>query len=155
MLTPAHAPRAVVGSRSRTLALPRCPRTRSRQKKLQKKLQREQQRIRRLEAQGGGRAEPAKDAPKPSKAAPKDEPSDDDEGIDDDDLIASTVGMEASPSQQQQQPGGPGPFAPPSVMASVSCGLSRAAVALQRTFHAAAVRAPPRRQLTRPQRSEQ
>lgn len=39
---------------------------------------------------------------------------------------------------------------PPSTFASVSLGLSRAAVALHRAFHQAALRAPPRRSLTRP-----
>lgn len=157
---PAGSPAPAGASRLLTPALP-CrpaalptPCVERRQKKLQKKLQREQQRIRRLEAQSGGRPEPKDDEPAASKAAPKDEPpSDDDEGIDDDDLIASTAGMEEAAAQQQQQRGGP--WAPPSVLASASCGLGRAAVALQRAFHAAAVRAPPRRQLTRPQRAAQ
>lgn len=99
----------------------------------------------------GRRAEPSKER------EPEEAPSDDDEGgIDEDDLIASTAGVEApqqqaaGSAQQQQQP-----FQPPSVLASASLGLSRAAVMLQRAFHQAAVRAPPRRCLTRPQRSAQ
>jgi hypothetical protein len=83
---------------------------------------------------------------------PQDEESGSDgEGIDDDDLIASTAGVEQQ--QQGQQQSGGGPFQPPSVLGSMSLGLSRAAVSLQRAFHQAAVRAPPRRALTRPQRS--
>ena len=128
-----------------------------RQRSLDKKLQREAQRIRRMEAADaaargeGRRGEPSKEAER------EEPPSEDDEGgIDEDDLIASTAGVEApqqqaggSPQQQQQ------PFQPPSVLASASLGLTRAAVALQRAFHAAAVRAPPRRCLTRPQRAAQ
>lgn len=111
-------------------------------------------------ARGEGRKAAASE---PSKEKEVETPPSDDEdegGIDEDDLIASTAGVEAAPAaaaaaqqqqQGQQQPG----FAPPSVLASASLGLSRAAVLVQRAFHAAAVRAPPRRCLTRPQRTAQ
>ena len=130
-----------------------------RQRQLDKKLQQEQQRVRRMEEAaaaeearaGGGKAPAAKGKGKEEAAAPpRDEPPEE-EDISDDDLIACTAGME----QQQQgsssaQQGGPG--LPPTVFASVGLGLSRAAVALHRALHEAAVRAPPRRQLTQPQR---
>lgn len=129
-----------------------CPR---RQRLLDRKLLREKQRIRRMEAQEAAAAA-AVGGKKSPKEEPKDEPpSDDDEGIDEDDLIASTAGMEQQQQQQQgsssgeQQPGG---FQPPSVLASASLGLSRASVVLHRAFAAAALRAPQRRCLTRPQR---
>jgi hypothetical protein len=123
-----------------------------RQRALEKKLQREAQRIRRMEA-----AEAAATGRSGKKAAaappPQDEESGSDgEGIDDDDLIASTAGVEQQQQQQGQQQSGGGPFQPPSVLGSMSLGLSRAAISLQRAFHQAAVRAPPRRALTRPQR---
>lgn len=73
------------------------------------------------------------------------------EDVDDDDLIAA-----APDTPQQQAAGGAfGGARPPSTFASVSLGLSRAVVALQRAFHQAAVRAPPRRSLTRPVRAGQ
>ncbi len=130
-----------------------CP---HRQRLLDRKLQREKQRIRRMEAQEAQAAGVVGTTKKGPKEEPKDEPpSDDDEGIDEDDLIASTAGVEQQQQQQQgsgsgeQQPGG---FQPPSVLASASLGLSRASVVLHRAFAAAALRAPPRRCLTRPQR---
>lgn len=110
-------------------------------------------------ARGEGRKAAASE---PSKEKEVETPPSDDEdegGIDEDDLIASTAGVEAaapaSAAQQQQQGQQQPGFAPPSVLASASLGLSRAAVLVQRAFHAAAVRAPPRRCLTRPQRTAQ
>lgn len=108
-------------------------------------------------ASGKGAAGKAESKGKAEQAPPREEPaSDEDEGgISDDDLIASTAGVEQQQQQQQAGAGGAGPFQPPSVLGSMSLGLSRGAVMLQRAFHAAAVRAPPRRQLTRPQRAAQ
>ena len=88
-------------------------------------------------------------------APPAEEPPSEDEddgGLDDDDLIASTAGVEQQQQRGQQQQPGQGPWAPPTVLASASLGLTRAAVVLHRAFSAAALRAPPRRALTRPQR---
>ncbi|KAL4854759.1 Phosphatidylinositol 4-phosphate 5-kinase 8 [Chlorella vulgaris] len=130
------------------------------QRTLDKKLQREQQRIRRMEAADAAAAGAGK--PKEKAAAPKQQKveAEDDEGppsdVDDDDLIASTAGMEEQQKhgggQQQQQAGAGfgGPFQPPTVLANVSLGLSRATRLLHRAFHEAAVRAPARRSLTRP-----
>ena len=132
--------------------LPTC-----RQRALEKKLQREQQRIRRMEAADAAARGDRKPS-EPRKEAEAAEPPSDEEdegGIDDDDLIASTSGVEQQQQQQQQQGQQQQGFAPPSVLASASLGLSRAAVVVQRAFHAAAVRAPPRRCLTRPQRAVQ
>lgn len=111
------------------------------QRLLGKKLQREAQRIRRMEGASGDSAQ----AESKGKAAVV--PDLDDEEFDDDDLIAA-----APEDQQYGQNGITGTGAPPSVMASVSMGLSRAAVALQNAFHKAAISAPPRRCLTRPSR---
>lgn len=117
-----------------------------RQKALEKRLQREQQKIRRMEEQSGG----GKGDEGGSGRAEGPEESD----FDEDDLIASAdihVGADASEAGQQQQQGGQG-FAPPSIVASVTVGLNRAARALHKVLHEASIRAPPRRQLTRPQR---
>jgi hypothetical protein len=95
------------------------------QKALEKKLQREAQRIRRMEGAVEEEAPPKGGEP----------PAEELEEYDDDDLIA------AAPEDG---------MSPPSVMASVTLGLSRAAVAMQRAFHKAAITAPPRRSLTRP-----
>jgi len=87
------------------------------QKATEKKLQREMQRIRRTEAA----VESTKDS---TPIAEKDEPVVEEDDIDDDDLIAnSNIGN------------------PPSVVASVSLGLSRAAISMQNAFHAAAIKA--------------
>lgn len=110
------------------------------QRALEKKLQREQQRIRRLD--GGSAAAVEEDITKGGKGGA----DGGEEEFDDDDLIASIPS-----SQEQQQQLGNGN--PPSMVASVSIGLSRAAVALQQAFHRAAVTAPPRRCLTRPSHS--
>jgi hypothetical protein len=111
------------------------------QRALEKKLQREQQRLRRLD--GGAAAEVEADTTtKGGKNGGGDDGGDDGEEFDDDDLIASI------PTSEEQQQLGNGN--PPSMIASVSIGLSRAAVALQQAFHRAAVTAPPRRCLARP-----
>lgn len=89
------------------------------QKALEKKLQREKQRIRRTEAAVGADKEEPSSIAKDEEAMKKEE-----EDFDEDDLIAS-----APPSG-------------PSVVASVSLGLERAAVAVQQAFHNAAIRAP-------------
>lgn len=103
-----------------------------RQRALEKKLQREAQRIRRMEgATGEGEQET-----KPSVPAAADEE------FDDDDLIA------ALPEDVQNK----GPRGPPSMFASVTMGLSNAAVALQQAMHQISITAPPRRSLTRPKR---
>lgn len=160
--TPSFAPRlSCILNRAALVSPPPAPPV-CRQRALEKKLQREQQRIRRMEAaDAAARGDTRKGAAEPRKEAePQSPPSDDEDegGIDEDDLIASTAGVEAAapPAGVQQQQGQQPPgFAPPSVLASASLGLSRAAVVVQRALHAAAVRAPPRRCLTRPQRAAQ
>lgn len=120
-----------------------------RQRALEKRLKREQQRIRRMDkvAEAAEAETRAQQQPEKKEAAPVAE----EEDFDDDDLIASTIGV-AEGQQSQQQPGGEQPTLPPSTFASVSLGLTRAAVMVQRAFHSAAVRAPARRSLTRPSR---
>ena len=112
------------------------------QRALEKKLQREQQRLRRLDGGAAAEVEADTTATKGGKNGGGDDGGDDGEEFDDDDLIASI------PTSEEQQQLGNGN--PPSMIASVSIGLSRAAVALQQAFHRAAVTAPPRRCLTRP-----
>lgn len=117
-----------------------------RAKALEKKLLREQQKIRRMEGAADDEDEEESTPPKGGAL---------DEEFDEDDLIASVDGG-ASGSQQSEgsnntnQQG----FAPPSIMASMTLGLNRATAALQRAFHEASIRAPPRRSLTRPQRRQ-
>ena len=120
-----------------------------RQRVLDKKLQREAQKIRRMEGAAAAAAAGAPGAgakpPPPGAEPPADEGSD----FDDDDLIASAEGAAAGTGA------GRGAALPPgSMFASVSLGLGRAAAALQAAAHAAAIRAPPRRSLTRPQRRQ-
>jgi hypothetical protein len=122
-----------------------------RQRVLDKKLQREAQKIRRMEgaaaaaAAAAGAAGAGAKPPPPGAEPPADEGSD----FDDDDLIASAEGAAAGTGA------GRGAALPPgSMFASVSRGLGRAAAALQAAAHAAAIRAPPRRSLTRPQRRQ-
>jgi hypothetical protein len=113
-----------------------------RQRGLDKKLVREAQRLRRLEAAapgkgaGGASAGPADDGG---------EAGGNGGGFSDDDLIAF-----APPTPAGRGPGAP----PPSVFASLALTVGRAAAAFQGAIHAAAVRAPPRRQfsLARPAR---
>ena len=109
------------------------------QRALEKKLQREAQRIRRME---GSTVDGVAKESKGGKAVA--EVDIEDEEIDDDDLIAA---LPEEDDRQQEQGG-----MPPSVMASASMGLSRAAVVLRNALHNAAIKAPPRRSLTRPKR---
>lgn len=125
-----------------------------RQRTLEKKLQREQQRIRRMEgadAAAAGSSQAAKSKDKVAVPAKEEEPPTD---IDDDDLIASTAGVgqqaEDGSSGAGQQAHARGLFQPPTVLASMSLGLSRAAATLHNAFHQTAVRAAQRRTLTRP-----
>ncbi|EFN51473.1 hypothetical protein CHLNCDRAFT_140223 [Chlorella variabilis] len=124
------------------------------QRTLEKKLQREQQRIRRMEgadAAAAGSSQAAKSKDKVAVPAKEEEPPTD---IDDDDLIASTAGVgqqaEDGSSGAGQQAHARGLFQPPTVLASMSLGLSRAAATLHNAFHQTAVRAAQRRTLTRP-----
>lgn len=116
-----------------------------RQRSLEKKLQREAQKVRRMEGAAAEVADKGKGRGKGEAPPAAAEDSDD---FDEDDLIA------AADEAAQGPWGGAGSAQPPSVVASVSLGLSRAAVALQRAMHAAAINAPPRRSLTRPQRRQ-
>lgn len=111
------------------------------QRSLDKKLQREAQKIRRMEQEASGGAVDGKGAAGEDAAGPAVE------DIDEDDLIAFAT------DDGQQGSSGVGP-SPPSVVASVSMGLSRAAMALQKALHHAAITAPPRRSLTRPMRRQ-
>lgn len=112
---------------------------------LEKKLQREQQRLRRLE--GNVEEVESKESESPVKEESESVEVEDVGELSEDDLIASTFGAESAKEDA-------GSF-PPSIVASVSIGVSRASLALQRAFHAAAVRAPRRRCLTRPTRNSQ
>jgi hypothetical protein len=138
---------------------PASPPQARRQRVLEKRLQRERQRMRRLEAADARAAraaredeeegQPGRRGPPPSQAGGEDEGGE----VDDDDLIAD---LPADLAAQQQQRWGrePGGFKPPTIVGSVSMGLSRAAVALHNAFHRMAVTAPPRRSLTRPRRMD-
>ena len=110
------------------------------QRALEKKLQREAQRIRRLEGSTGAAAAAAEEGQQ-ARAARGEE-----DDFDEDDLIASLPLNEEGNGNN----GGNGVFPPSSVVASVSVGLSRAAMALQQAFHKAVITAPPRRCLSRP-----
>lgn len=92
------------------------------QKALEKKLQREAQRIRRTEAAISGEAPIDEEAPMESKPLEEEE-----EDFDDDDLIAH------NPFNGKNGP---------SIVASVSLGLERAAISVQQAFHNAAIKAP-------------
>ena len=114
-----------------------------RQRALDKKLQREAQKVRRMEsadARAAGLAGPGAGA---GEEKPAGGDGGEDDGFDDDDLIAAV---------DEGAAGGPGGPSSGSVIASVSLGLGRAAVALQAALHRAAITAPPRRCLTRPTR---
>jgi hypothetical protein len=88
------------------------------QKANEKKLQREMQRIRRTEAAVADSTEVT-----PTNAT--EDAGDVEDDIDDDDLIAFNDSKNG-----------------PTTFASISLGLSRAAVSMQQAFHAAAIRAP-------------
>lgn len=120
---------------------------------LEKKLQREQQRLRRLEGALDGEPEKEEQKRVDSKTAltetakPKEEEEEEEGDLSEDDLIASAFEIDTTKSKE-----GSNNSAPPSIVASVSMGLSKAFVAAQRAFNDAAIRAPPRRCLTRPRR---
>ena len=108
------------------------------QRQLEKKLQREQQRIRRMEGSAGAAAGKGKEEEDGDKKQPPPPTDEGDDGIDDEDLIASTDSGAGTGTD------------PPSMFASASLGFSRATMAMRAALHRAVITAPPRRSLTRP-----